>query len=167
MHISFSFQVLRILFAHPHRHMFVGLLVYAFIWYDDIEVGYRVEAVKSGVSRTTMIYSVHPGGYLEHHPYFVNQYEEQFKQSLPGLRDMLSQIPEYHILNLIERIIKGSQSIESSNSSTVSGSCDKKSVGPSASPVEEPEEKLEEKAVTSPYISNSVHHASECETTVL
>lgn len=166
MVISFSSQVLHILFAHLHQHVFEVLLVYDFIWYDGVEVGYRVEAVKSGVSRITMIYSVHPGGYLEHHPYFVNQYEEQFKQSLPGLRDMLSQIPEYHILNLIERIIKGSQSIESSASSTISGSCDQTSAGPSASPAEETEEELEEKVVTPPYVSNTVPHASECETMV-
>ena len=74
-----------------------------------VDVGYRIEEVKSGVSRVTMVYSIQPRGFLGSSSYLSTYYEELFVQSLPGLRDMLSQIPEYHIFNLIERIVKGSE----------------------------------------------------------
>lgn len=63
-----------------------------------------------------MIYSFNPQGHLAHYPHFAKKMENQFIQSLPGLRDMLCQIPDYHILNLIERIVKGIRSISSESS---------------------------------------------------
>ena len=117
-----------------------------------IDVGYRIEAVKSGVSRITMIYSLNPRGHLGNHLYFRNQYESLFVQSLPGLRDMLSQIPEYHILNLIERIVN----VCSSDTPSVH------------SPPEEVEDVEQETLISlPPYLTNTVPHASECDHMVL
>lgn len=88
-----------------------------------LEVGYRIEAVKSGVSRITMIYSFDPQGHIAQYPYFAKKMEEVYIQSLPGLRDMLCQIPEYHILNLIERIVKGIRSSSSESSEATCMDC--------------------------------------------
>ena len=117
--ISFFFLRLHILYVYLPLYQFVVIYVWPSYSSLYIDVGYRIEAVKSGVSRITMIYSFNPQGHLAQHPYFAKKMENQFIQSLPGLRDMLCQIPDYHILNLIERIIKGIRSIssESSNSS--------------------------------------------------
>ena len=76
-------------------------------------MGYRIEEVRSGVSRVTMAYSIHPHGFLGSSSYLTSYFEELCIQSLPGLRDMLSQIPEYHIFNLIERIVKGNEQLPS------------------------------------------------------
>lgn len=111
-----------------------------------VEVGYRIEAVQSGVSRITMLYSLQPHGYLDSYSSFCRSFEARFVQSLPGLRDVLNQIPEYHVLNLIERILRG-MATEDSQPSQVT------------------EKPLSPTALT-PYITNTVPHASECDVMV-
>lgn len=69
------------------------------------DIGYRVEPVNSGVTRITMIYSLYPAGRMSRYQYYIDSFQRSFLMGMSGLGTMLSQIPEYHVFNLIERIV--------------------------------------------------------------
>lgn len=54
-----------------------------------------------------MIYSLYPAGHMSRYQYYIDSFQRSFLMGMPGLGTMLSQIPEYHIFNLIERIVNG------------------------------------------------------------
>lgn len=139
-------------------------------------MGYRVEPVNSGVTRITMVYSVYPSGHMSRYQYYIDLFQRYFVMSLPGLRDMLSQIPEYHIFNLIERIVKGiqpalpptvlsrgasSRSAQDAESGELLSDAEKESI-----PDAESEESIPDAALLPPYITNTIPHASECDVMV-
>ena len=62
-----------------------------------------------------MIYSLYPAGHMSRYQYFIDLFQQSFLSGMSGLGTMLGQIPEYHIFNLIERIVNGiHSSVESS-----------------------------------------------------
>lgn len=153
------------------------------------DIGYRVEAVNSGVTRITMIYSLYPAGRMSRYQYYIDSFQRSFLMGMSGLGTMLSQIPEYHVFNLIERIVnslhadatneKDSASTVSSVSAAISttvasgaaerdGSIsgaaerDRSASDPSDSSDNE-SGSLSEKVLLPPYITNTVAHASECD----
>lgn len=143
----------------------------------SVDVGYRVEPVSSGVTRITMVYSVYPSGHMSRYQYYIDLFQRYFMMSLPGLRDMLSQIPEYHIFNLIERIVKGIQptlpptvlsraSSRSAQKDTESGELISDVENKDSIPDEESEETIPDAALLPPYITNTIPHASECDVMV-
>ena len=140
-------------------------------------MGYRVEPVNSGVTRITMVYSVYPSGHMSRYQYYIDLFQRYFVMSLPGLRDMLSQIPEYHIFNLIERIVKGIQpalppTVLSRSASSRSAQKDAESgellsdAEKESNPDAESEESIPDAALLPPYITNTSPHASECDVMV-
>lgn len=87
------------------------------------DIGYRVEPVNSGVTRITMIYSLYPAGRMSRYQYYIDSFQRSFLMGMSGLGTMLSQIPEYHVFNLIERIVNSlhaDASNEKDSASTVS-----------------------------------------------
>ena len=130
-------------------------------------MGYRVEPVNSGVTRITMVYSVYPSGHMSRYQYYIDLFQRYFVMSLPGLRDMLSQIPEYHIFNLIERIVKGIQPalpptvLSRSASSRSAQDAESGELLSDAEKESNPEAEL-----LPPYITNTFPHASECDVMV-
>lgn len=153
------------------------------------DIGYRVEPVNSGVTRITMIYSLYPAGRMSRYQYYIDSFQRSFLMGMSGLGTMLSQIPEYHVFNLIERIVnslhadatneKDSASTVSSVSAAISttvasgeaerdGSIsgaaerDRSASDPSDSSDNE-SGSLSEKVLLPPYITNTVAHASECD----
>ena len=123
-------------------------------------MGYRVEPVNSGVTRITMVYSVYPSGHMSRYQYYIDLFQRYFVMSLPGLRDMLSQIPEYHIFNLIERIVKGIQPLPPPT--VLSRTASSRSAQKDA----ESGESIPDAALLPPYITNTIPHASECDVMV-
>ena len=144
----------------------------------SVDVGYRVEPVNSGVTRITMVYSVYPSGHMSRYQYYIDLFQRYFVMSLPGLRDMLSQIPEYHIFNLIERIVKGIQPLppptvlsRTASSRSAQKDAESKEFVPDAEnkesvPDVESEESIPDAALLPPYITNTIPHASECDVMV-
>ena len=135
-----------------------------------VEAGYRVEAVSPGVTRVTFIYSIQPGGFMSHFRSCVNHFEQLFLMGLPGLRDMINQIPEYHIFNLIERIVKGilplPKTPEQPRLSTLSTQSAPTPVDSQLSGEGSETDDTQMKLPLPPYITNTVPHASQCETMV-
>ena len=87
------------------------------------DIGYRVEPVNSGVTRITMIYSLYPAGRMSRYQYYIDSFQRSFLMGMSGLGTMLSQIPEYHVFNLIERIVNSlhaDATTEKDSASTVS-----------------------------------------------
>lgn len=126
------------------------------------EIGYRIEAVNSEVTRISAIWSISPGGNLSSFSYFSNLYADQMMSALPGLRDMLSQLPDYHIFNLLEQIakkvtanaIRPSKSLSSIQDSSIQSSSSDESLSDSIH-------------VGLPSISNTVPHVSRCSSLVV
>ena len=54
-----------------------------------------------------MIYSLYPAGRMSRYQYYIDSFQRSFLMGMSGLGTMLSQIPEYHVFNLIERIVNG------------------------------------------------------------
>ena len=52
-----------------------------------------------------MIYSLYPAGRMSRYQYYIDSFQRSFLMGMSGLGTMLSQIPEYHVFNLIERIV--------------------------------------------------------------
>lgn len=153
------------------------------------DIGYRVEPVNSGVTRITMIYSLYPAGRMSRYQYYIDSFQRSFLMGMSGLGTMLSQIPEYHVFNLIERIVnslhadatneKDSASTVSSVSAaisttvasgaaerdgSVSGAAERD--GSASDPSDSSDNEsgsLSEKVLLPPYITNTVAHASECD----
>ena len=153
------------------------------------DIGYRVEPVNSGVTRITMIYSLYPAGRMSRYQYYIDSFQRSFLMGMSGLGTMLSQIPEYHVFNLIERIVnslhadatneKDSASTVSSVSAaisttvasgaaerdgSVSGAAERD--GSASDPSDSTDNEsgsLSEKVLLPPYITNTVAHASECD----
>ena len=153
------------------------------------DIGYRVEPVNSGVTRITMIYSLYPAGRMSRYQYYIASFQRSFLMGMSGLGTMLSQIPEYHVFNLIERIVnslhadatneKDSASTVSSVSAaisttvasgaaerdgSVSGAAERD--GSASDPSDSSDNEsgsLSEKVLLPPYITNTVAHASECD----
>ena len=151
------------------------------------DIGYRVEPVNSGVTRITMIYSLYPAGRMSRYQYYIDSFQRSFLMGMSGLGTMLSQIPEYHVFNLIERIVnslhadatneKDSASTVSSvsaatmpsvsaaiSTTVASGAAERD--GSASDPSDSSDNEsgsLSEKVLLPPYITNTVAHASECD----
>lgn len=136
-----------------------------------------------------MIYSLYPAGRMSRYQYYIDSFQRSFLMSMSGLGTMLSQIPEYHVFNLIERIVnslhadatneKDSASTVSSVSAaisttvasgaaerdgSVSGAAERD--GSASDPSDSSDNEsgsLSEKVLLPPYITNTVAHASECD----
>lgn len=70
-----------------------------------------------------MIYSLYPAGRMSRYQYYIDSFQRSFLMGMSGLGTMLSQIPEYHVFNLIERIVNSlhaDASNEKDSASTVS-----------------------------------------------
>jgi hypothetical protein len=144
-----------------------------------------VEAVKNGVTRITAVYSIDPKGSLGYFESYVTAYQKIFMSCLPGLRDMTSQIPEYHIMNLIERIVKGIGDKEEARIMSAIPETEEetkeepKEEGEEVTESLQEDEKSQETSSTlsegepeaisvelPPYITNTIPHCSECSTMV-
>ena len=136
-----------------------------------------------------MIYSLYPAGRMSRYQYYIDSFQRSFLMGMSGLGTMLSQIPEYHVFNLIERIVnslhadatteKDSASTVSSVSAaisttvtsgaaerdgSVSGAAERD--GSASDPSDSSDNEsgsLSEKVLLPPYITNTVAHASECD----
>lgn len=126
------------------------------------EIGYRIEAVSSEVTRVSAIWSISPGGNLSSFSYFANFYVNQMMSALPGLRDMLTQLPDYHIFGLLEQItkklmastIRPSKSLSSMQDASIQTSSSDECLSDSI-------------CVGLPSISNTVPHVSRCSSLVV
>ena len=70
-----------------------------------------------------MIYSLYPAGRMSRYQYYIDSFQRSFLMGMSGLGTMLSQIPEYHVFNLIERIVNSlhaDATTEKDSASTVS-----------------------------------------------
>lgn len=136
-----------------------------------------------------MIYSLYPAGRMSRYQYYIDSFQRSFLMSMSGLGTMLSQIPEYHVFNLIERIVnslhadatteKDSASTVSSVSAAISTTVTSGAVerdgsvsgaaerdGSASDPSDSSDNEsgsLSEKVLLPPYITNTVAHASECD----
>ena len=136
-----------------------------------------------------MIYSLYPAGRMSRYQYYIDSFQRSFLMGMSGLGTMLSQIPEYHVFNLIERIVnslhadatteKDSASTVSSVSAaisttvtsgaaerdgSVSGAAERDGSASDPSDSSDNESRsLSEKVLLPPYITNTVAHASECD----
>ena len=136
-----------------------------------------------------MIYSLYPAGRMSRYQYYIDSFQRSFLMGMSGLGTMLSQIPEYHDFNLIERIVnslhadatteKDSASPVSSDSAAISTTVTSGAVerdgsvsgaaerdGSASDPSDSSDNEsgsLSEKVLLPPYITNTVAHASECD----
>lgn len=136
-----------------------------------------------------MIYSLYPAGRMSRYQYYIDSFQRSFLMGMSGLGTMLSQIPEYHVFNLIERIVnslhadatteKDSASTVSSVSAAISTTVTSGAVerdgsvsgaaerdGSASDPSDSSDNEsgsLSEKVLLPPYITNTVAHASECD----
>ena len=136
-----------------------------------------------------MIYSLYPAGRMSRYQYYIDSFQRSFLMGMSGLGTMLSQIPEYHVFNLIERIVnslhadatteKDSVSTVSSVSAAISTTVTSGAVerdgsvsgaaerdGSASDPSDSSDNEsgsLSEKVLLPPYITNTVAHASECD----
>ena len=136
-----------------------------------------------------MIYSLYPAGRMSRYQYYIDSFQRSYLMGMSGLGTMLSQIPEYHVFNLIERIVnslhadatteKDSASTVSSVSAAISTTVTSGAVerdgsvsgaaerdGSASDPSDSSDNEsgsLSEKVLLPPYITNTVAHASECD----
>ena len=106
-----------------------------------------------------MIYSLYPAGHMSRYQYFIDLFQQSFLSGMSGLGTMLGQIPEYHIFNLIERIVNGiHSSVESSAQSSVESSA-QPSVESSVQPSVESSTQSTMTASTTPALSTATSTA--------
>lgn len=102
-------------------------------------------------TRISVLWSISPCGNVTLTTYFTDIYVSQMISAFPGLRDMINQIPRYHIHNLIDQIRQ-----------TQNSGVEKPSSSPKEKEVCEAQESdTVPPSVRYPFISNTIQHLSQ------
>lgn len=102
-------------------------------------------------TRISVLWSISPCGNVALTTYFTEIYVSQMISAFPGLRDMVNQIPRYHIHNLIDQIRQ-----------TQNSGVEKPSNSPKEKEVcETQESEAIPPSIHYPFISNTIQHLSQ------
>lgn len=102
-------------------------------------------------TRISVLWSISPCGNVALTTYFTEIYVSQMISAFPGLRDMVNQIPRYHIHNLIDQIRQ-----------TQNSGVEKPSSSPKEKEVcETQESEAIHPSIHYPFISNTIQHLSQ------
>ena len=103
-------------------------------------------------TRISVFWSISPCGNVALSSYFTEIYVSQIISAFPGLRDMINQIPRYHIHNLVDQIRQMQRN-----------SVDKPSISPKESEVSQIQEEPDPTSPSPhyPFISNTIQHLSQ------
>ena len=114
-------------------------------------MGFRIEAVDMDTTRISVLWSLSPCGNIALSSYFSDFYISQIISAFPGLRDMINQIPRYHIHNLVDQIrqTQRDEMAQQSSSHIKNDIC-------------EPQEPItKSQTIEYPCLSNTIQHFSQ------